>query len=97
MNEIIIKLYGIIATDWGNKIIKIPIDEEEDVINLISILKKVEMTIGDTIWNHFDKDFTPKRGTLILINGIDFNVMEGLNTLLKENDEVSLIPTISGG
>ena len=35
--------------------------------------------------------------TIILINEFDYRVFEGLDTKIKENDIITLIPTIHGG
>jgi len=35
--------------------------------------------------------------TLILVNGKDISVLDGLETLLKDGDEVTLVPVLHGG
>ena len=35
--------------------------------------------------------------TLILVNGKDISVLDGLETLLKDGDEVTLVPILHGG
>ncbi len=39
----------------------------------------------------------PRSGALILINGQEINVLDGLNTKISDNDEVTLIPVAHGG
>ncbi len=93
--EISLKLFGAIATDFGGKTLDISFSNIECTLQdiLIEIKKKFEKEFG----SYFDADYSPKRGTLILINGVDFNTLEGLQTIITPNDQVSLIPTISGG
>ncbi|MBX5327864.1 MAG: MoaD/ThiS family protein [Candidatus Bathyarchaeota archaeon] len=39
----------------------------------------------------------PRPNTLILVNGKEISVLNGLQTLLKDGDEVVFIPVIHGG
>jgi MoaD family protein len=39
----------------------------------------------------------PRPSALILVNGREISVMNGLNTALKDGDEVILIPVAHGG
>jgi len=39
----------------------------------------------------------PRPNALILVNGKEISVLKGLETLLKEGDEILLIPIIHGG
>ena len=39
----------------------------------------------------------PRPNTLILINGKEISVLDGLDTMLKDGDEVVLVPVIHGG
>lgn len=90
-----LKLFGAIATDFGGKTVEISSSTQECTLEIILIgLQKLQEKHFAT---YFDDDFTPKRGTLILINGVDYNTLEGLDTKLTPADQISIIPTISGG
>jgi molybdopterin synthase sulfur carrier subunit len=39
----------------------------------------------------------PRTNSLILVNGKEISVLEGLNTKLKDGDEVILVPVVHGG
>jgi molybdopterin synthase sulfur carrier subunit len=39
----------------------------------------------------------PRPNTLILVNGKEINVLNGLETVLKEGDEIVFVPIIHGG
>jgi molybdopterin converting factor small subunit len=39
----------------------------------------------------------PKPNTLILINGKEISVLNGLETLVKDKDEVIFVPVVHGG
>lgn len=90
-----LKLYGTIALDFGSK--DLSLDLTFNTTTLKELLKSLKTKNEQSFVNYFDADFSPKRGTLILINGVDFNTLEGLETNLTLTDQVSLIPTISGG
>ncbi len=44
-----------------------------------------------------DKDGKPKSFINIYINGKDMRFVEGLETKLKKNDEILILPAVSGG
>ena len=90
-----LKLFGTIATDFGGKTLDLKISSAKYTLkNLLLDLKNLNEYQFNT---YFDNDYSPKRGTLILINGVDFNTIDGLNSVLTPSDQVSIIPTISGG
>ncbi len=39
----------------------------------------------------------PRPNTLILVNGKEISVLNGLETLLKDGDEIVFVPVIHGG
>lgn len=90
-----IKLFGTIAIDFGGKDLSLDLPSES--ITLKDLLKFLKTKNEQSFNNYFDPDLSPKRGTLILINGVDFNTLEGLETRLNPTDQISFIPTISGG
>lgn len=90
-----LRLFGTIATDFGGK--QIVIERTIEKIQLKDILLEMKEKFPKFFPHYFDEDLTPKRGTLILINGSDFNALDGLETEISSSDQVSFIPTISGG
>ena len=88
-------LFGTIATDFGGRNLSLELLSGSTTLkDILFILKN---RFSNHFSNYFDEDFSPKRGTLILINGADFNTLDGLNTILSIGDQISFIPTISGG
>ncbi len=56
-------------------------------------------TYGDELASHL---FQPKSTTLLsylrlMVNGRDIAFLDGMNTLLKEGDEILILPPVSGG
>ena len=92
-----IKLMGAISKDWGGKK-RIEIDKfEDDKIHLKDLFIEIRKLEKEKFNIYFDGDLTPKRGTIIIINGIDYNVLGGINAEITSVDEIILVPTISGG
>lgn len=91
-----VKLIGAIKADWGEKYILINRNEQTN-LNLKDILLRVQNLQKEKFMTYFDPDLTPKRGTIIIINGTDYNAIGGINALISPDDEIIFIPTISGG
>ena len=79
-NLISLKLFGTIATDFGGKTLSQEISSADYTLkDLLLDLKKLN---EGQFPSYFDEDYSPKRGTLILINGVDFNTLDGLDSKL---------------
>jgi molybdopterin synthase sulfur carrier subunit len=39
----------------------------------------------------------PRPNTLVIVNGREISVLDGLNTMLKNGDEVVFVPVVHGG
>jgi MoaD family protein len=44
-----------------------------------------------------DADGLPKKTVKIFVNGRDIDFLDGLSTVLKDGDEVALVPPVAGG
>jgi molybdopterin synthase sulfur carrier subunit len=70
----------------------------EDAVPLRKVIKKIVEkfpTLKRTLVDPELED--PRPNALILVNGKEISVLNGLETLLKDGDEVVLIPVIHGG
>ena len=54
-------------------------------------MPQLEKTFGDTQLND------SRSNTLVLINGREISVLNGLETKLNEGDEIVFIPVVHGG
>lgn len=72
------------------------VDSQATVGDLLElILKRYSNGIARLL---FEEDKRSVRNDiLILINDVDINVLDGLETMLSENDEVALMPVAHGG
>ncbi|MHA1984174.1 MAG: hypothetical protein ACW967_07445, partial [Candidatus Hodarchaeales archaeon] len=74
MNEITveIKLMGVVRDRWGGKNYKVTTHESASL--LINVFENCAKNLEEKFWIFFDKDFTPKRGIIIIVDGADYKV-----------------------
>lgn len=88
---------GAIGVDWKAKKLDVGILNSKQAYTLKQLLVELSERYQDKFWEYFSKDLKPKRGTIILLNDADYKIAEGLETVLKPNDQLVFVPTISGG
>jgi MoaD family protein len=69
--------------------------EECSVKELLCKLTQQSPELGRSLIDGDAEDSRPN--TLVLVNGREISVLDGLRTILKEDDEVVLIPVVHGG
>jgi MoaD family protein len=70
----------------------------EDNVPLREVIKKIVEKFPTLKRALVDLELEdPRPNALILVNGKEIGVLNGLETLLKDGDEVVLIPVIHGG
>lgn len=70
----------------------------EDTVPLREVIKKIVKKVPNLKRALVDLELEdPRPNALILVNGKEISVLNGLETLLKYGDEVVLIPVIHGG
>lgn len=89
-----IKFLGRFKADVGSSYIDIPIQGKTPIKSLLKELRQSYKTLSEVI----DVDGTPSYDIMILINGIDINVIENLDELyIEDSDEILLVPITHGG
>jgi len=64
---------------------------KEAIKTIVQELPKLKRTL-------IDPDLgDPRQSTLILVNGKEISVLNGLETMLKDGDELILVPVVHGG
>ncbi|MGQ9543879.1 MAG: MoaD/ThiS family protein [Candidatus Bathyarchaeia archaeon] len=71
------------------------VPEPACVRNLISGVSKMISELGGSSGNGPPEEFWG--GMLILINDVEAGLLDGFETILKDGDTVTLIPTAHGG
>ncbi len=85
------KLVGNLGQGRGAKGTRISRIQEASVstpVGLGEAVKKLEEQYGLSL---------PRESVLILVNGIEANALEDLDTVVHENDQIILIPMFHGG
>ena len=92
MGKVTITLYGAIAKIAGEKTTNIEAPTLKEAIDAL-IAKYGESFKGRV----YDQNDRLLRFLNIYINGKDIRFLNNLNTELKDNDAISLIPAVGGG
>lgn len=91
---IIIKFIGSLRKDSGAKEIKIDA-KKEALIDLINKMTKQNPALRRNLLD--EQIGTPKPNALILVNGKEISVLDGLETKVKDGDEIVFVPVVHGG
>ncbi|MEM2995513.1 MAG: MoaD/ThiS family protein [Candidatus Bathyarchaeia archaeon] len=90
-----IKFIGVFRTISGKNTLAIKI---ENSIPLKEAIKKIIEEAPSLKRVLIDLELEdPRPNALILVNGREISVLNGLETLLKDGDEVVFVPVIHGG
>jgi len=70
----------------------------KDVVPLREVIKKIVEELPKLKRALVDPELEdPRPNTLILVNGKEISVLNGLETMLKDGDEVVFVPVMHGG
>ncbi len=96
INEITIniKYYGVIGALSGAKQEVIQIPENSTLKDLLEELTK---TKNESFKERLFKNNEIESDIIILINNVDYRLLQDLNTPLKNNDTVTIISVVHGG
>jgi molybdopterin synthase sulfur carrier subunit len=90
-----VRLMGVLKRTCGKDEFQVSLNEGSSLKDAILKLIENERALADLILDPELKD--PRPNTIILVNGREMNVLEGLETKIKDGDEVTVIPVIHGG
>lgn len=90
-----IRLMGLLKKVCGKEEILIQLNEEAKLRDAILKLLEKEETLKEILIDPELKD--PRPNTIILIGGREISVLGGLETGLKDGDEIIIMPVIHGG
>jgi molybdopterin synthase sulfur carrier subunit len=85
-------LYGALASAAGTTSIDLEASSISEVLNTLS--SQYGKSFHDKL---FDTNGNPRRFINIYINDKDYRFLKKMETELSTNDEISLIPAVSGG
>lgn len=70
-------------------------EDKNSVGDLMTALIKKLPEIESSLIDQYAENSSPN--ALILVNGREIGVLAGVNTILKDGDEVVLVPVVHGG
>ena len=68
-----------------------------DQITVKEMVEELAKRYGDEFKNRLVEGGELRRFVNIYVNGEDIRHLDGLNTVVKKGDEVSILPAVSGG
>ena len=91
-----VKFFGILRKSAGKEEVEVILKQPANIKNLIQeLIEKFPKEFEENLIDAELKD--PRPNALILINNREINVLNGLETSLKEGDEIIFIPVTHGG
>lgn len=90
-----IRMLGVLKKVSGRDEVSLNLDGELKIKEIIKRILEEINTLGDVLLDPELKD--PRPNTIILVNGKDINLIDGLETRIKDGDEIVLIPVVHGG
>jgi len=96
--KIQVKLYGVFRSAAGSSQIQLDVPSQKPTVrSAIEILvSKAEFhELEPLLIDRDTKD--PRPNALIMVSGREIGTMDGLDTILAEGDELSLLPVAHGG
>jgi molybdopterin synthase sulfur carrier subunit len=93
--DITVKLVGAFRHASGKGKISIPLKKAVSLKKAIEALVEEFPTLRRVLVDAELED--PRPNALILVNGKEISVLNGLETVLKDGDEVVFVPVIHGG
>ncbi|MEM2117494.1 MAG: MoaD/ThiS family protein [Candidatus Bathyarchaeia archaeon] len=92
---ITVRFVGAFRSVSGKSKITIKLEEETPLRKIINKIVEKMPKLKKVLIDPELED--PRPNTLILVNGKEISILNGLQTLLKDGDEVVFIPVIHGG
>ena len=90
-----VKFIGIFKGAFGGSEASIKLREESPLRELIRKLAKLSPRLGRMLIDPELGD--PRPNAVILVNGMEITILNGLDTRMRNGDEVVLIPVTHGG
>ncbi len=86
---------GALRHACGKSTLAVDCQENSSVLDLVHLVSLQAPTLRR---NLLDEQLDePKANALILVNGKEISILDGLETKLKDGDEVVFVPVVHGG
>jgi molybdopterin synthase sulfur carrier subunit len=88
-----VKLLGHLATEYGRNELELEVPEGSTLRQLLIKLRSVSQIFHDVVTEKGETTVS----YLVFINGVDAELLEGYDTVLKNGTEILLLPVAHGG
>jgi sulfur-carrier protein len=90
-----LKFLGALRHASGNEVMVL---DCRDTVSVLDLVNLASAQAPDLRRNLLDEQLqSPKSTSLILVNGREISVLDGLDTRVKDGDEVVFVPVVHGG
>jgi len=90
-----VKLFGVLKRAFGSDNLLLELSEFSKLKDLIDKIVEESPSLRNVLLDPELMD--PRPHMIILVNGVEISALNGLETSLKDGDEIVLIPVIHGG
>jgi molybdopterin converting factor small subunit len=90
---VIIKFRGPITKRLNNPAFSLEIEKESNIREIMQMLFEMEKEVKE-IWTDVE---IMERDALVLVNDVDIGLTGGLNTIVKQGDQLIVLPLVHGG
>jgi sulfur-carrier protein len=93
--KITFKFLGALRHASGKEKLTLECEKNASIMNLIEALTSQAPALRRSLLDeHLE---TPKPNSLIILNGREISVLNGLDTKVKDGDEIVFVPVVHGG
>ena len=88
----VVKLFGIVSSDTRKEVLV-------EATSVREALKELVNRFGENFSKRFfgEESGNPRPFITVYVNGQDIRNLDGVDTYLKEGDQMTLIPVVAGG
>jgi MoaD family protein len=90
-----LKFLGALRHASGKETLSLDCKKDASVLDLVNAVAKRKSELRRSLLD--EQLESPKPNALILVNGREISVLNGLKTLVKDGDEVVFVPVVHGG
>lgn len=92
--KIKVRIFGEVGRTVGNRHV---VELEEKDATILALIKIIQKKAGQTRRGYLGEFMVGGVDLAVIVNGKNIAVGDGLNTVLKDEDDVVITPYVSGG
>ena len=92
---IVLKFIGALRHASGTETLTVDCEKGASLMDLLNVVTENNLALRRNLLDEQLEE--PKPHALILVNGREISVLKGLDTKLKNGDEVVFVPVVHGG